>query len=179
MRACIEIEANLKAILTENNYQHSNKLTMRDYAKVEASHLLSEYEVKIPYWRGPNQIRSPFKALATQSSLPWYQAYNAAKHDRHTAFKEAKFDQLVEALCGLAVLLSAQFYNYSFTPGPGFLSVENADNGFEVCLGDFFGVKFPDWPDSEKYTFTYEEWSRIIASESDLFLFYPYPPQSR
>ena len=95
MRTCIEVEANLKAILTENGYSSGSNLTMKDYCKVEASHLLSEYKILIPYWHGQRQIRTPFEAWATGGKLPWYQAYNAAKHDRHVSFSKATFDHLI------------------------------------------------------------------------------------
>lgn len=46
MRACVEVEANLTAILTENGYaKKKGDLTMADYRLVNCSHHLSSYEV--------------------------------------------------------------------------------------------------------------------------------------
>lgn len=47
-RCCIEVEANLTAILLENGYSKApNDLIMRDYRTIEYSHKLSEYEVRM------------------------------------------------------------------------------------------------------------------------------------
>jgi hypothetical protein len=45
MRTCIEIEANFKAILTENEYGRSGDWNITDYRKTEPSHLLSGYVI--------------------------------------------------------------------------------------------------------------------------------------
>ena len=72
LRACIEVEANCKAILTENGYTKSKNMNMKnDYKKINISHRLSSYEVKMPFWHGVSSIRQPFSAWATGRSLPW------------------------------------------------------------------------------------------------------------
>ena len=82
VRTCIEVEANLTAILRENGYP-DRKLTMTDYRLVNESHRLSSYEVRIPAWRGSASVRRPFEAWLTgKEPLPWYRAYNKSKHDR-------------------------------------------------------------------------------------------------
>ena len=62
MRACIEVEANFKAILVENGYTKSGDLNMGDDRKTEASHRLSAFEVKFPVWHGSRMcdLRSLF-----------------------------------------------------------------------------------------------------------------------
>ncbi|HWN09292.1 MAG TPA: hypothetical protein VNO50_08515, partial [Pyrinomonadaceae bacterium] len=65
LRACIEVEANCKAILTENGYTKSDDMTMKDYKKVNISHRLSSYEIKLPFWHGALSIRQPFLPWAT------------------------------------------------------------------------------------------------------------------
>ena len=84
LRACIEVEANCKAILIENGYEKINskgkiiKLNMNDYNKIETTHLLSLYKVKVPYWRGSKAIRTPFInwSNAPKENPGWYQAYH-------------------------------------------------------------------------------------------------------
>jgi hypothetical protein len=69
LRACVEVEANCKALLKENGYSKKNKkgdplwLRMDDDAKIERSHRLSDYQVKVPQWSGVQNIRTP---LVTQ-----------------------------------------------------------------------------------------------------------------
>lgn len=64
LRTCVEIEANFKAILRENKYTKCHEgddfLTMNDYRKINTTHRLSSYEVKLPVWNGAHNIRKPF-----------------------------------------------------------------------------------------------------------------------
>lgn len=157
MRICIEVEANFKAILDENGYVKKGRLDMSDYKKVGATHHLSSYEVKLPQWHGSKNVRSPFDSWKSGASLPWYQAYNASKHDRHQNFQDASFDNLVDSVCGLVVLLSAQFWTRDFSP-TDFLVTSRPGDEFETAIGDYFQVKFPtDWPDSECYDFNWHD----------------------
>jgi len=158
IRTCIEIEANCKAILTENGYTKNSYLNMRDYKKINFSHRLSSYEIALPLWKGTHKIRKPFSGWTSGSSLAWYDAYNATKHDRHTDFIQASFDNLIESACGLTAILSSQFWQEDFIPSKGLLALEGSSDGMESAIGDYFRVKFPDdWLDEEKYDFTYED----------------------
>lgn len=82
IRTCIEVEANCKAILVENGYAKTGRLTMKDYKKIDVSHRLSSYEIGLPVWSGTKKIRHPFKNWSNGDTLNWYSAYNATKHDR-------------------------------------------------------------------------------------------------
>lgn len=178
LRASIEVEANLKAILTDNCYQRMDGRWwgMDDYKKVEQSHRLSEYQVKIPYWDGDQGSKwTPFADWNTRGGAEWYNAYNATKHDRHESFAQANFGAALSAICGLVAILSAQFHTRSFAPGPVMLSLGGEDSeSFRNAIGDFFLVRFPDqWPAEERYAFTYEEWQRM-KQEPDPFQNFPY-----
>jgi hypothetical protein len=96
VRTCIEVEANFKAILLENGFARPGDWNMQDYRKVNRTHRLSSYQVKVPYWHGVGSIRTPFAAWdgAAGGGLSWYQAYNAKKHDRHAEFNRANFENL-------------------------------------------------------------------------------------
>jgi hypothetical protein len=69
-RTCIEIEANCKAILTENGYAKSGNLNMPDYKKLNATHRLSSYEIKLPLWHGTRGTRAPFLPWGSDGGLP-------------------------------------------------------------------------------------------------------------
>jgi hypothetical protein len=159
LRACTEIETNFKAIFAANTYKkRSSELKMDDYKKIEHSHYLSQYEVKVHYWKGAGRIRHPFAAWAGGQPLTWYQAYNNAKHDRVANMKEAKFDQVVDAVCGLVVVLSSQFLGEDFTPRQGLLALEGSGDGYESAVGNYFRIKYPqDVPDSERYDFDWQQ----------------------
>lgn len=172
MRTCVEVEANCKAILLENGYVDTGRLNMGDYKKVNASHHLSSFEVKIPFWRGAHAIRRPYSEWQHLNPLPWYEAYNQTKHDRHANFEHASFNHLMEAICGLVTLLSAQFIIQDFSPAPGFLSLEGPADGMESALGGLFRVNYPsDWTLAEKYDFNW----RVLTNDANPVLQYPYP----
>ena len=119
IRACIEVEANLTAILRANTYTNVGSLNMdKDHFKVEKSHFLSQFSVQFPHWDGSHRTRQPFGAWADGSYQPlaWYRAYNAVKHDRAEHLVNATFGHLTDAWCGLAVLLTAQFLFEDFSP---------------------------------------------------------------
>jgi hypothetical protein len=166
LRACVEVEANCKAILKENGYSKSGDWNMSDYKKIEKTHILSSYEVKIPNWSGTEAIRRPFSAWSTGATLPWYQAYNITKHDRHSAFQEATFRHLIDACCGLLAILSAQFETNDFSPSDTLLSVGGPADGMESGIGGFFRVRFPaNWPNELRYDFNWQ----TLMNEADPF----------
>ena len=158
VRACVEVEANCKAILKENGYTKMSDMNMSDYKKINVSHHLSSYEIQLPYWNGANDVRCPFKAWSTGAPLPWYKAYNTTKHDRHEEFEEATFGHLIDACCGLLVILSAQFGTNEFTPSDSLVTIGSRFDGMEIGIGGYFRVKFPDdWPDEMQYEFNWQK----------------------
>ena len=173
LRACTEVEANCKAILRENGYTRTRNLNMDDYRKAEESHRLSGFEVRLPVWRGHNEIRAPFKPWSTGEPLPWYQAYNQTKHDRSEAFKNATFEHAIDAICGVLAVLSAQFTDQGFSLTQGYMK-ESVEHGFERAIGKYFVVRYPVWPDDERYEFTPGEWEEIRKAQDDPFQNFPY-----
>ena len=172
LRSCIEIEANCKAILLENGYKKAGDLRMADYIKIEQSHRLSEFQVKVPAWTGGKGTRRPFAQWAAKGPLPWYKAYNATKHDRHSEFKTATFEAMLDAVCGCLVILSAQFRDHDFSGAADIIVAEGYRDGFEDALGNFLRVGFPtSWPEFERYDF---DW-RILSEDPDPFDEFPYP----
>jgi hypothetical protein len=108
-RVCIEVESNFRGILEENSYPPKKKgyWNMADYKKLNKTHKLSFYKVKVPNFHGKESVRRPFKAWIKGSALPWYEAYNSVKHDRVNEFKSANLKNLLDAVCGLLVVLSS------------------------------------------------------------------------
>jgi len=172
VRACVEVEANCKAILTENGYRKSDDWKMNDYRKIEKTHLLSAYEVKVPTWTGSQSIRKPFVSWANGNGLPWYKAYNTTKHDRHSQFEQARLEHALDACCGLLALLSAQFETNDFGPGSALMAMEDTSgDGMESAIGGYFRVRFPiDFPQDLRYDF---DWQKL-KSEADPFQIFDY-----
>jgi hypothetical protein len=172
LRTCVEVEANLKAILNENGYQRSGNWNMRDdYSKVNQSHRLSSYEIKVPNWNGNENVRRPYQAWLTNGPLPWYQAYNNTKHDRHERFEEANFNHLIDAFCGLAALMASQFYTHDYSPSDWLISAGGLNDGYEFGIGGYLRIKFPDdWPEEDRYEFNWQD----LENEEDPFGQYQY-----
>jgi len=164
LRSCIEVEANFKAILGENGYSRARMSIKEDYSRVEPTHHLSTYEVRFPLWNGAGDVRSPFAAWATGQPLPWYQAYNTTKHDRQTEFEDATLEHVVDAVSGLLVLLSAQFYTFDFSAHDDVLIADGPNDGMETGIGSYLRVKFPtNWTPQEQYQF---KWPNLVGLPS-------------
>jgi hypothetical protein len=164
LRTCTEVEANFKAILKANTYGRPERSwnVKQDYCKIQRTHFLSEYEIRLPYWAGNGRIVQPFKSWAGgYATLDWYDAYNKSKHDRSANLDQANLKNLIGAFTGLAVLLAAQYYIYDFSPNNGFLIAEDSDR-FEGGIGGYLRVAFPsNVPSVERYDF---DWSTLEAN---------------
>lgn len=168
MRACVEVEENLTAIFLDNEYAAAKgNLTMQQYRLIDISHRLSSYEIRVPAWQGTQGVRQPFSDWKQDKPLTWYQAYNKSKHNRHENFELATFDALIDAFCGLGVLLAAQFHDEDYSPGGKTLGLSGAcytydgDDGMEPAIGSLLRIRFPsDWPQEERYEF---DWKQIGA----------------
>jgi len=183
MRTCIEIEANFKAILNENiftpTYKNGKKAgqarpekdwKISDYKLINKTHHLDDYSIELPFWKGENNVRKPFISWKSSDELSWYQAYNQSKHDRLNSFEIANFSNLIDAFCGLCVLLSSQFRHVDFQPGADSLEAHGYSyfgDGFGgFGIGNYLMVDFPDdWREEEKYEF---DWTKL-KNESERF----------
>lgn len=129
---------------------------MSDYKKINESHKLSSFVVKLPIWKGEKNYRIPFEKWKDGKSLPWWEAYNKSKHDRHTEFEKATFENLTDAICGLITILSAQFANHDYSPQEWGLSAGGINDGMKSTIGGYFRVKYlTDWAEEEKYDFKF------------------------
>jgi len=109
--ACTEVEAQLKGILKANNIPPKNKdYNTQDYVKLKDALKLKAYYLSFAYF--PEISSSPFKTWESSKpteSLPWYNAYNAVKHDRETSFHKATLKNALEATSAICILLLAQY----------------------------------------------------------------------
>ena len=153
IRVCIELEANFKAIFSENKYSKPESIwTINDYWKIDASHRLNEYKVVFPTWEGGSKTFEPFAAWKKAPTLGWYRAYQRTKHSRAAKLNEANLENLMNAFCGLFVVLTAQFGDDDYSTGPVFLSVGGHDTYFggDFGIGGMLKAVYPEWPEEEK-----------------------------
>ena len=171
VRTCIEVEANCKAILVENGYIRARgDLTMADYKRINSSHHMDQYKVRLPYWHGDSHTRNAVCDLARRCFFTLVSSVQRlSKHDRHHSFTKATFHNLIDLVCGLVAILSAQFHREDFGPGYDLLALEGPTDSFDVAIGDYFEVEFPnDWRSDEQYTFSDADW-RSMKSQADPF----------
>ena len=94
--------------------------------------------------------------------------YNKSKHNRHENFALATFGALIDAFCGLNVLLSAQFYDQDYSSGSTSIGLSGAcyiyegDDGMDLSIGNMLRIKFPtDWLAEERYDFRWPDLSTM------------------
>jgi hypothetical protein len=143
--------------------ESSDKWNITRYSKINKSHFLSDYEVKMPYWSGGNRFRRPFAAWSNvpRGPLAWYRTYNTSKHDRAQEHKSATFNDLIDAFFGLSVVLTAQFLDHDFGPMNGALTAEGTGDGCEEGIGQYVRLRYPaNLPPGEQYDFDWETLSK-------------------
>lgn len=180
IRTCIEVEANFKAIFKENIYspifKHGKRKgelknekywNINDFKLINQTHHLDDYSIKLPFWKGTENIRKPFLSWKNNEKLDWYRAYNDSKHDRLNNFEQANLKNLIDAYSGLCVLLSSQFRDVDFQPGQDYFRVSGYcyfGGGFGI--GEYLIVDYPeDWKEEELYDF---DWNKL-KKESNRF----------
>jgi len=175
MRTCIEIEANFKAIFEANTFTPpaNRSLNILDFRKIDVTHHLSSYETMLPIWNGTSPMIRPFEswyAFRGQAApqgvpLSWYRAYNASKHSRQNAFKQANLWALIEAVAALLIVVTAQFKTVTFDAGPDSLIMgAGTYHPYEHSIGELFRIKYPDdWSEDEIYEF---DWSALKGQDN-------------
>ncbi len=153
LRACTEVESNFKTVLRANGHK-VDSLTMRRYSDLDGPMKLSAYEVSCVGFNLPSF--RPFASFADVNpklrSPVWYRAYNDAKHDRVNNFPSASMENVVQALGGLYVALTAQ-YGFHFDV---YLGLRQSTPAVQY---DLFGCsRQPTWTDDERYDF---DWRKL------------------
>lgn len=109
--ACTEVESAWRSVYIANSSDPAARLTTRDYVKLADPMKLREWKVFFNRV-SPAMELTPFEAWDANrptESLPWYDAYNATKHNREEHLDRAQLGHVVNALAGLHVMLLAQF----------------------------------------------------------------------
>lgn len=161
--ACTEVECLLVNALIENGYKHQRSYTTKDFIILNEVFKLNDYEVSLA--KHPDlKLFKPFLCWnkdKTTASIPWYEAYNAVKHNRSTNIKDANLRHLLDAVAAIHILLEAQYGKSVFNK---FLSRTDDKSIFitkkapqwkcsEVCapiLIDGWSIK-TQWNDGRKF----------------------------
>ena len=108
--ACTEVESHWRAVLKANGVS-GDYLTTRDYVALANAMRLNEYAISFPDYPWIDPV-APFKnwnAGKSTATLPWYDAYNAVKHDRENRFKKATLRFAFDAVSACVIMIVAQF----------------------------------------------------------------------
>lgn len=141
--ACTEVEAYWKNILLANGVSAKKAKNRDHYVKLSPAMKLDAYRVSLPWYPWLDPI-APFKKWTIpdkgqKQCLPWYDAYNAIKHDRERKFANAKLIHAISSVTACFVMLCAQYGNDFVKTGAAAESV-------------FFRlVEAPKWAPSEIY----------------------------
>jgi hypothetical protein len=108
-------------VLVANGVQQS-RLTTADYVKLAPLMRLWEYTIAFPQYPWLKAVR-PFAGWQEPKNptkdLPWFDAYNAVKHDRERNFNQATLHHVFDAVSANAVMLVAQFgLGFAFRMAP-------------------------------------------------------------
>ena len=145
--ACTEVESHWRGVLVSNGAARDHFST-KAYVKLSAAMRLNSYAVSFPSYPWLEPV-SPFLGWGTSDKpsqgLAWYDAYNAAKHNRENEFARSTLENAFAAVTACAIMMAAQF-------------------GRPVALGQssdlraFFNFSsMPIWPLSDIYIFPYGE----------------------
>lgn len=138
--AATECEACFTQVLQANAYP-PGRWSTNDYAKLVAPMRLCEWEVDFTYKPSYPRI-VPFKnwdAAHPTKTLWWYDAYNAAKHDRNANIRRATFEAVLNAVAAAFVLINAQY-------GPDYVRSQAPS-----LHASFFISRTPSWAPVERY----------------------------
>ncbi|MHC2090412.1 hypothetical protein [Methylobacterium sp. CM6244] len=139
----MEFENECRGVLTANGYPQPprDRWTTNDFIKVLAPLRLNEYEVELSHYPTV-AARRPFgswDANAPTSSLGWYNAYNAVKHNRDLNFNQATLNYAIDAICACAIMLTAQY---------------RLIDGWHDQIGGFFDFgTTPEWTFAQHYIY--------------------------
>lgn len=140
--SCTEAEYLMKKVLLDNGYV-SSRLYTSDYFKCKNILKLGEYEVVLKQYTDLKRFH-PFKEWTdiggrTTSSIPWYQAYNAVKHDRGGNISQANLEHLLDAVAAIHILLESQYGRNIFNDWKGLTDDRSM----------FSTLNYPHWELSE------------------------------
>lgn len=155
--ACTEVETYWRGVLTANGHIRP-RITTNDYVALKDAMRLADYSISFTSYPWLESIR-PFANWNRQNpttTLRWYDAYNAVKHNREGEFERATLRHAFEAVTACAIMLVAQF-------GLSFDGWKSSD------ASRFFNFQsLPTWAPANGYHTPYED-----AWEKNAIIWHP------
>lgn len=135
--SCTEVEYLLLKMLVDNGYSSKSMYKTCDFVKCKDILKLNSFEVELTQYPKIGTFK-PFAHWCESQptkSIPWYNAYNAVKHNRGDNINEANMKHLLDAVAAIHILLESQYGNRIF-------------NKWQSLTEDrsmFFTTKTPNW----------------------------------
>lgn len=154
VRACTDVESLCRLVFSKNGIALGRKANIIRFSDLEGPMQLSDFVVysrvasSLPDWRPFEFFR---ESARKKRSPPWYQAYNAAKHNRVGAFFDASLANVLGAVGGVYVLLAAQvgpFFDTKPVPASG---------GVRPTRMMIVHRAIPEWSEDERYEYSWSE----------------------
>jgi hypothetical protein len=119
--ACTEVENILRYYLRRIAGIEEDRLTTNDYVRLKMPLFLSEYAVlyRLPGASSIGLMR-PFHGWdrnEPSKSIPWYEAYNATKHNRDQYFDQATLAHCIYSVAANIVLFCVRYSPYPLLDG--------------------------------------------------------------
>lgn len=139
--ACTEVESAWRSVLEANSASNKRSYNTTDYHRTKSPLRLDQWAVALNDYPNIGEF-SPFSEWNKEhptKSLPWYDSYNATKHDREKNFSRANLKDLVCAMAALHIMQAAQWGPELFDPFHG------------NVVSPFFLTKWPDYGAADQY----------------------------
>lgn len=113
--AAMEVEVHWAALLKNNGYEMSKRLSTRDYVKLfDFIDFGSEFKLSSYPDFSPLEPFKNWDIEKPTASLSWYDAYNQVKHDRSSKINLATLENALLALAALRTMLSIRYTGFDF-----------------------------------------------------------------
>lgn len=135
--ACTEVEYLLKKMLIENGYKEKHSYKTSDYIKCKEILKLNYFEIKLNQYPQVDILKpfSDWDNSQPTTSLSWYDAYNAVKHNRGDNIAQANLKHLLNAVAAIHILLESQYGLKIFTKWESYTEDRSM----------FYTVQSPNW----------------------------------
>jgi hypothetical protein len=107
LRASTEFESLSREILEAHGLGRPGNLNITDFVAIAPILELQRQNAIASFWRPVAATLSPFKHWTPAAvGLPWYQGYNAVKHNRNAEFSRATLENVRDAICSVFIILA-------------------------------------------------------------------------
>ena len=107
LRASTEFESLSREILEAHGLGSRSNLNITDFVAIAPILELQRQRAIASFWRPMAATLTPFAHWApANTSLSWYQGYNAVKHNRNADFSRASLSNVRDAICSVFIIMA-------------------------------------------------------------------------